>query len=103
MGRDLSKVYHSKKIRDGVRKTADLIGVSGGAVLPMCSYSDQTETHQNIDLLAASVLQKVLNAVDDRIGVLVNLEDSSEYLAEYVMLLVSCFTVLLALLLYWRL
>ena len=49
-------VYHSRKIRDGVSKTADLIGVPGGAIFPIYNYSIQSETDRDINLLAASAL-----------------------------------------------
>ena len=75
---DVSTVYHSSKIRDGISKTADLVGVPGGAVFPIYNYSSQTETDRNINLLAASLLLKVLKAADDRIRILESFEDSSD-------------------------
>jgi len=57
---DITKVFHSKTIKDTVAAVSDRLGVSEGMIFPVQNYSIETEKDMGIDILCLRALRQIL-------------------------------------------
>jgi len=57
---DITKVFHSKTVRDLVVTATHKFGVAQNMVFPVQNYSSETENHMGIDVLLLRTLRQIL-------------------------------------------
>ncbi|XP_073670473.1 uncharacterized protein [Paramisgurnus dabryanus] len=67
VNKDLTRVYHSKKIKEKMQTCSDLIGVPMCNILPVKNYHEEMDTNPDVDVLILKALEQIVNLAQDRI------------------------------------
>ncbi|XP_050969297.1 interferon-induced protein 44-like [Labeo rohita] len=73
VGKDLRKIYSSKKIKEKMELCSAKVGVPLTNIFPVKNYHNEIDTNDDVDVLILKAVEQIVHLADDR------LEDSESY------------------------
>lgn len=73
--KDITRTYHSRKVRDVVQKAKELFGVLEMNIFPVKNYSKEKELNHNMNILILLALRRMMQIASDRLE---NMEDQDD-------------------------
>ncbi|XP_073722388.1 interferon-induced protein 44 isoform X2 [Misgurnus anguillicaudatus] len=64
---NLTRVYHSKKIKEKMQLCSDLIGVPMCNIFPLKNYHEEIDTNPDVDVLILKALDQIVYLAHDRL------------------------------------
>ncbi|XP_066517858.1 interferon-induced protein 44-like [Hoplias malabaricus] len=65
VNKDLTKIYHSKKIKEKVDECSNKLGISLNSIYPVKNYHAEIIQDPNVDVLILMALRDILNFAND--------------------------------------